>query len=346
MTDTADFVLGTRGSALARTQTTTVGQRLEEISGLRHELRIIRTEGDVTTGSLASLGGTGVFASALRAALLDRTVDIAVHSLKDLPAAQPAGLQIAAVPPRADPRDALCSRDGLTLADLPKGASVGTGSPRRAAQLLSARPDLNIVDIRGNVPTRLARVPGLEIHDDHAPAAAGSPRGDLDAVVLACSGLDRLGMDWAITERLDPQLVLPAPGQGTLAVEISPELAEQSPRVHTAVVDYDDPATRVCITAERALLSRLEAGCAAPLGALATVLDTETTQPTGPVTVGLDAVVAAVDGSRVLRRTAEARVGPVLTGEQTLAQMKKLGVDVAELLLADGADLLMGESGE
>src|SRR5699024_9630423 len=151
---------------------------------------------------------TGVFASALRAAILDHRVDLAVHSLKDLPAAQPDGLEIRAIPPRVDVRDALCARDGLTLDELPAGARVGTGSPRRVAQLLALRPDLELIDIRGNVQTRLARVPGLEHHDDHAPAAAGSPRGDLDAVILACAGLDRVGFDWAITERIDTQRML------------------------------------------------------------------------------------------------------------------------------------------
>ena len=145
--------IGTRGSALATTQTSHVAEALTERSGLAHELVVIRTEGDVTTGSLASLGGTGVFASALRAAVLDGVVDAAVHSLKDLPAAQPETLEIAAVPARADLRDALCARDGLTLATLPEGARVGTGSPRRVAQLKALRPDLELVDIRGNVQT-------------------------------------------------------------------------------------------------------------------------------------------------------------------------------------------------
>ena len=263
--------IGTRGSALATTQTTHVAETLTERSGLAHELVVIRTEGDVTTGSLASLGGTGVFASALRAAVLDGVVDAAVHSLKDLPAAQPETLEIAAVPARADLRDALCARDGLTLATLPEGARVGTGSPRRVAQLKALRPDLELVDIRGNVQTRLARVPGLEQHDDHAPAAAGSPRGDLDAVILACAGLNRLGLDHVITERIDPEVMVPAPGQGALAVEIRAEdesflgralLDPEAPagRLHAALELVDDRDTHVAVTAERALLRRLEAG--------------------------------------------------------------------------------------
>ncbi|WBL17941.1 hydroxymethylbilane synthase [Citricoccus sp. NR2] len=328
------FRVGTRGSALATTQTTTVADALARTSGREYELKIIRTEGDITTGSLASLGGTGVFASALRAAILDGEVDLAVHSLKDLPAKQPEGLEIVAIPERVDVRDALCARDGLTLETLPRGARVGTGSPRRVAQLLAARPDLEMVDIRGNVPTRLARVPGLESHDDHAPAAAGSPRGDLDAVVLACAGLDRIDMDWAITERLDPAVVLPAPGQGALAIESRPELAGAAsphPELTRALAEYDDAATRVQVTAERALLSRLEAGCAAPLGALGRF---------GSGTLVLDAVVAAHDGSRVLRRNEQITLAVDPAEEAALEAARALGVEVAEALLADGADLL------
>lgn len=336
------FRIGTRGSTLARTQTTTVATAVSQIAGLDHELKIIRTAGDVTTGSLASLGGAGVFASALRAAILDGEVDLAVHSLKDLPAKQPAGLQIVAVPPRGDVRDALCARDALTLQTLPQGAKVGTGSPRRVAQLLAARPDVQMVDIRGNVQTRLARVPGLEQHDDDAPAAAGSPRGDLDAVVLACSGLDRVGMDWAITERLDPTVVLPAPGQGALAVECRPEMVAKTSDLTVALAEYDDDDTRLQTTAERALLTRLEAGCAAPLGALAYLERTE-----GELRLTLDAVVAATDGTRVLRSTetialsdAPVRDQHHQLNEDLLAPVCQLGVTVAEALLAEGADLL------
>ncbi|QCU77715.1 hydroxymethylbilane synthase [Citricoccus sp. SGAir0253] len=352
------FTVGTRGSNLARTQTTTVAEALAGASGLGYELRVIRTEGDVTTGSLASLGGTGVFASALRAAVLDGEVELAVHSLKDLPSAQPEGLEIAAVPARVDVRDALCARDGLTLAELPEGATVGTGSPRRVAQLLAVRPDLRVVDIRGNVQTRLARVPGLEQHDDHAPAAAGAPRGDLDAVVLACAGLDRTGLQWAITERLAPTVMLPAPGQGALAVECRPGTAAgtEGPgeALARALADYDDPVTRLQVTAERALLGRLEAGCAAPIGALARVergADTgsgrEDAGPDAPARLVLDAMVAALDGSRVLRRHASVELDAVRVRHadgsadtRTLDTARTLGIEVAEALLADGADLL------
>lgn len=354
--------IGTRGSALATTQTSHVAEALTERSGLAHELVVIRTEGDVTTGSLASLGGTGVFASALRAAVLDGVVDAAVHSLKDLPAAQPETLEIAAVPARADLRDALCARDGLTLATLPEGARVGTGSPRRVAQLKALRPDLELVDIRGNVQTRLARVPGLEQHDDHAPAAVGSPRGDLDAVILACAGLDRLGLDHVITERIDPEVMVPAPGQGALAVEIRAEdesflgralLDPEAPvgRLHAALELVDDRDTHVAVTAERALLRRLEAGCAAPIGAVARVGDGEAGAPR----IEMTAMVAALDGSRVLRRTSSVQLDPVpadVVGDPAAADewledtlfvaAEALGVHVAEQFVAEGADLLPG----
>lgn len=354
--------IGTRGSALATTQTTHVAQALAELAGLEHELVVIRTEGDVTTGSLASLGGTGVFASALRAAILDGAVDLAVHSLKDLPAAQPDTLEIAAVPERADLRDALCARDGLTLATLPEGARVGTGSPRRVAQLKALRPDLVLVDIRGNVQTRLARVPGLEQHDDGAPAAAGSPRGDLDAVILACAGLDRLGLGHVITERIDPDVMVPAPGQGALAVEVRAEdesflgatlLEPDAPvgRLRAGLELVDDRATHVAVTAERALLRRLEAGCAAPIGAVARVVDGEAGAPR----IEMTAMVAAVDGSRVLRRTSSVQLDPVpedLAADPAAADewledtlfvaAEALGVHVAEQFVAEGADLLPG----
>ncbi|VXB54057.1 hydroxymethylbilane synthase [Citricoccus sp. K5] len=341
---TGTFTIGTRGSRLARTQTTTVAEALAGLSGLDAELEIIRTEGDVTTGSLASLGGTGVFASALRAAVLDAKVDLAVHSLKDLPSVQPDGLVIASIPERVDVRDALCARDGLRLSELPQGAKVGTGSPRRVAQLKAVRPDLDVVDIRGNVQTRLARVPGLEQHDDHAPAAAGAPRGDLDAVILACAGLDRIGFDWAITERLAPTVMMPAPGQGALAVECRPETAVvgagSTHPVARALAGYDDAVTRLQVTAERALLERLEAGCAAPIGALARV-EKESAR------LVMDAVVAATDGSRLLREHASVDLPAVRVrledgsaDSETLGLARQLGIDVAEAMLAGGADLL------
>lgn len=242
------YRLGTRGSALATTQSGHVAQALGDL-GVACELVVVRTTGDVSRASLAQLGGTGVFAAELREALLAGGCDLAVHSLKDLPTTQPGGLVIAAVPRRVDPSDVLCAAGGARLADLPTGAKVGTGSPRRAAQLADRRPDLDIRDLRGNVDTRLARVHG--------------PDADLDAVVLARAGLERLGRLDVVTDVLD---LLPAPGQGALAVEVR---TDDDTALTQAVRALDDPASRQAVTAERGVLGRLGAGCSAPVGTLA-----------------------------------------------------------------------------
>lgn len=325
------FRIGTRGSALATTQTGLVAAALTEAGAGEAQTVVVRTEGDVVTGSLASLGGTGVFAAALRQRVLDGDVDVAVHSLKDLPVAQPAGLVIAAIPARVDVRDVLVARDGLTLDTLPTGAVVGTGSPRRAAQVLAARPDLRIRDIRGNVPTRLRRVKGLSLEHDDSASVGREHVGDLDAVVLAGAGLDRLGLGSHATERIDPHVMLPAPGQGALAVEVSSATAGGDGALRQALSVLDDAATRHAVTAERALLARLEGGCAAPLGALAV--------PTRSGSLRLDAVVVNPDGSRALRRHAAAAV----TDEDSA---RRLGQGLADELLDAGAAALMGAERE
>lgn len=320
--------IGTRASALALTQTGHVADDLRRLGGLEIETVHVRTEGDRLTGSLATLGGTGVFVTALRDALLDGRCDVAVHSLKDLPTAAAPGLTLAAVPPRQDPRDALCARDGLSLAELPPGARVGTGSPRRAAQLLAVRPDLEVVDIRGNVDTRLGRVRGA----DHGP-------GDLDAVVLARAGLARLGRLDAVTEALPFDVMAPAPGQGALAVEIRDADAVGTP-LAAALAALDDRRTRLAVLAERALLATLEAGCAAPVGAWAEVDE-------DGLGMRLEAVVARVDGTQVLRhgvtsRQHTARLGddapaPVVDRDAEDEAARSLGRNLAELLLEMGA---------
>ncbi|WP_454850630.1 hydroxymethylbilane synthase [Promicromonospora soli] len=328
----APIRLGTRASALATTQSGLVARRLEELTGRPVELVHIRTEGDVKTGSLASLGGTGVFVTALREALLDGRCDVAVHSLKDLPTAPAPGLTIV-TPEREDPRDALCARDGLTLATLRHNARVGTGSPRRAAQIRAARPDLDVVDIRGNVGTRLNRALG--------------PDADLDAVVLAYAGLARLGRTEVISEVLDVDVVAPAPGQGALAVEVRTADVVHDPATGSgqrpatgsgqrhslaeAIHLLDHRPTRLAVLAERSVLARLEAGCAAPVGAHATV--------TGSV-LRLRAVVAAVDGSEQMSRSAETPLSPDVSPEILDDAARALGRSVAEHLLADGAERL------
>lgn len=242
--------IGTRGSALAVAQTGVVARALASSTGVEPEIVTIVTEGDRSTGPLASLGGTGVFASALREALLAGEVDAVVHSLKDLPTAPHPGLVVAAVPKRVDARDALCARDGLTLDTLPADARVGTGSPRRAAQLRARRPDLQVLEIRGNVDSRLAKV------------AAG----EYDAVILAAAGLDRLGRLDAVTEYLGLDGWPTAPGQGALAVEV--RAGEEK-----LVKGLDHAASRILVDAERKTLALLEAGCSAPVGAHALIDD-------------------------------------------------------------------------
>ena len=243
--------LATRRSDLATTQAGWVADLLRA-AGHDVELVTIVTEGDVSAAPLTQIGGTGVFASAIRTALREGRADLAVHSLKDLPSAPEPGLVIAAVPEREDPRDALVARDGHTLRTLPPGAKVGTGSPRRAAQLLVRRRDLTVVPIRGNVPTRLEHVAS----------------GRLDAVVLARAGLARLGRLDVITEVIDLADMLPAAGQGALAIECRADRGDV-----LAVVDpVADATAQACVQAERALLATLEAGCTAPIGAHACIV--------------------------------------------------------------------------
>ncbi|MFB9377455.1 hydroxymethylbilane synthase [Kineococcus gynurae] len=275
-TDRAVLRLGTRRSALARTQSDWTAELLRG-NGWMVELVEITTHGDVSREPLAQIGGTGVFVSALRDALLAGEVDLAVHSLKDLPTAPAEGLTLAAVPGREDPRDVLVARGGLALAGLPSGARVGTGSPRRRALLLDLRPDLDVVAVRGNVDTRLRMV----------------SEGDLDAVVLAAAGLARLGRSGEASELLDAAAVVPAPGQGALAVECR---ADDTALV-AALQALDVPAARRAVAAERAVLARLEVGCSAPVGAHAV--------ETAAGVLRLNVAVGTPEGA-LLRRVAEA----------------------------------------
>lgn len=303
--------IGTRGSELAVTQTTGVARHIAAATGCEVALVIVTTKGDTSPAPLAQLGGTGVFVSALRDALVAGRCDLAVHSLKDLPTGECAGITLGAIPPRADARDALCARDGLTLDELPRGAQVGTGSPRRSAQLLRRRPDLDVCDLRGNVDSRLARVGN-----------------DLDAVVLAAAGLLRIGRDPAITELFALDEAPPAPGQGALAVEIrsnnDPTLASQ---LTLALAALDDPAARACALAERSVLATLEAGCQAPVGAWARIEGDR---------LRLTAAVYAVDGDSHVEATAEL-TWPGPAAPQRPTHVERLGAEVALQLLAAGA---------
>ncbi|WP_051830128.1 MULTISPECIES: hydroxymethylbilane synthase [Streptomyces] len=319
----APLRLGTRRSALAMAQSGMVAREVTRLTGRPVELVEITTYGDTSREALAQIGGTGVFVSALRDALLEGRIDFAVHSLKDLPTAAPQGLVLAAVPEREDVRDALVAAEGLALDELVeklagagRTARIGTGSPRRMAQLnawATARgAQLETVAIRGNVDTRIGYVTA----------------GELDAVVLATAGLNRLGRSAEISQHLDPEVMIPAPGQGALAIECT----SADPALTAALSALDHAPTRVAVAAERALLATLEAGCSAPVAALATWgRENE---------LRLDGVVGNPDGSALLKMSAN---GPIVLDETAEQQAAALGRALADRLLAGGAAALMGE---
>lgn len=301
--------IGTRGSLLATTQADTVRRGLIA-AGLDAELVIIKTAGDMSAAPVQTIG-VGVFTAALREALTDGKVDIAVHSYKDLPTAPDERFVIAAIPDREDPRDALVARDGLVLGELPVGATVGTSAPRRAAQLRALGQGLDVRPLRGNLDTRIGKVAS----------------GELDAVVVARAGLARIGRLDVITEALDPVQMISAPAQGALAVECriaDTELIE-------AIRTLDDKNTRICVAAERGLLAELEAGCSAPVGAIADIV--ESIDESGHVfeELSLRACVAALDGSDSIRASI---VGATDNAEE-------LGRDLAREMLDLGARKLV-----
>ncbi|MET1075032.1 MAG: hydroxymethylbilane synthase [Umezawaea sp.] len=307
--------IGTRGSALALAQTGHVAEVLEK-AGAKVEIVVVSTPGDRSSAPIAEIG-VGVFTSALRDALAGGEIDVAVHSYKDLPTAPDPRLVLAAVPPREDPRDALVARDGLTLGELPSGSTVGTGSPRRAAQLEALGLGLTIVPLRGNVDTRIRKVAD----------------GELDAVVLARAGIARLGRTAEITETLEPIQMLPAPAQGALAVECRVDDVDTE---HLLQSTLDDSSSRAAVTAERAMLAALEAGCSAPVGALADVVEDLVEDPvegTTRVVLRLSLRgVAATPENDMLRASA--------TGDLTAAE--ELGRALAAELLDLGAAVLSG----
>ncbi|CAL9499054.1 hydroxymethylbilane synthase [Streptomyces sp. NPDC050585] len=314
--------LGTRRSKLAMAQSGHVADAVRRLTGRPVELVEITTYGDTSREHLAQIGGTGVFVTALRDALFAREVDFAVHSLKDLPTAQHDDLVLAAIPVREDPRDVLVARDGLPLAELAASAPggvvrIGTGAPRRMAQLNAYARDhglrIETVAIRGNVDTRIGYVRD----------------GELDAVVLAAAGLNRLGRIGEVTEFLPFDAVLPAPGQGALAVEC---LSADTDLV-AALAQLDDAHTRAAVTAERSLLAALEAGCSAPVGALADLVagDQDVHE------LRLRGVVGTTDGSTLVQLST---TGPVPTSHDDAVA---LGRELADEMLAKGAAGLMGE---
>ncbi|ELP67969.1 hydroxymethylbilane synthase [Streptomyces turgidiscabies] len=313
--------LGTRRSQLALAQSGQVADAVRRLTGRPVELVEITTYGDVSREDLAQIGGTGVFVTALREALLRGEVDFAVHSLKDLPTAQPDDLVLAAIPEREDPRDVLVARGDLKFTDLPPGARVGTGSTRRTAQLNAyARAhglSVEVVPVRGNVDTRIGFVRS----------------GELDAVVLAAAGLGRIGRADEVTDFLSVDMVLPAPGQGALAIECRAGNTSHDSDLIAALGELDDPDTRAAVTAERSLLAALEAGCSAPVGALADLLaDGQIVKE-----MRLRGVVGTTDGSTLVQLST---TGPV---PETYDQAMALGRELAAEMLAKGAAGLMGE---
>lgn len=296
------FKIGSRGSQLALWQANWVKARLEE-KGLGVEIVKIKTTGDkILDVPLAKVGGKGLFVKEIEEALMQGEIDLAVHSMKDMPSQIPGPLHLAAIPRREDPRDAVISRQKVRLADLPSGAKIGTSSLRRQAQLWAFRPDLQIVSLRGNLESRVRK-----LND-----------GLFDAIILAAAGLHRLGWEDRITEYLSVEMSLPAIGQGALAVECR----RRDSRVNDAISFLNDPETASTVSAERAMLIRLEGGCQVPIAGHATKSRDQIT---------LDGLVASPDGKTILRERRTAKV-PEATA---------LGIQVAEALLSKGADQIL-----
>ncbi len=296
--------VGTRGSLLARAQTEQVVDRLREAHPeLEVVLVTIQTTGDLRRDvPFTQVGAKGMFVTEIEQALLAGEIDLGVHSLKDMPGELPEGLELACVPPREDPRDALLTRGGKTLVDLPPEAVIGTSSLRRQAQLLAHRPDFRLVTLRGNLDTRLRKLDA----------------GEYDAIMLACAGLNRLGLEGRISERLDPNLCMPAVGQGALALETR----QGDTKTRALLAPLHDPDTADAVAAERGFLAALNGGCSVPAGALAAVRGNA---------VLIRGMIAAPDGSSVLRSEA--------TGHR--ARAGQIGAELAARLLRMGGEALL-----
>lgn len=292
--------IGSRGSRLALWQAEWVARQIEA-RGAHCEILKIKTTGDkILDVPLAKVGGKGLFVKEIEEALLTGEIDLAVHSMKDMPGQTPGPLHLAAITKRENPQDALISRTGLRLADLPAGSKIGTSSLRRQAQIMAYRPDLQLIPLRGNLDTRLRKL----------------REGQFDAIILAAAGLHRMGWDGQITEYLPFEISLPAIGQGALGVECRRD--DQEVCSHLATLN--DPDTARCVSAERAMLGRLEGGCQVPIAGIATLSQKEIT---------LKGLVASLDGKEIIR-VCEQGDNP-----------ESLGIRVAELLLSKGADRIL-----
>ncbi|OPA80329.1 hydroxymethylbilane synthase [Paenibacillus selenitireducens] len=307
------IIVGTRQSALALTQTGQVIQQLERICEehalpYQFEIHKIVTKGDqILDVTLSKVGGKGLFVKEIEQALLDGVIDMAVHSMKDMPSELPEGLMNGAVPKRVDPRDCMISRDGRSLAELPIGAKVGTSSLRRSSQMQHARPDLQIESIRGNIDSRLRK---LETEG-------------FDAIMLAAAGLTRMGWEERITEYLSPDVCLPAVGQGALGIECR----ENDPEVRELLQLFNDRITEITVRAERSFLGTLNGGCQVPIGAFATLIEDHEQEPV----IELTGMVGSTDGRVILKET--------LRGNNP----EQLGIQVANQLIAQGADRILAE---
>ena len=301
-----ELIIGTRGSALAIWQAEWVQSRLRELQpGLVVSLKRIKTTGDrILDSPLAMIGGKGLFVKEIEEALARDEIDLAVHSMKDVPTSLPVGMEILSIPAREDPRDALISRNGISLEKLRNGARIGTSSLRRQAQMLNARPDFQVSILRGNVDTRLRKLDA----------------GEYDAILLAAAGLRRLGLEQRITEFLSYDVCLPAISQGALGLE-----GRADDRfVRELVLRLEDRSTRIAVTAERGFLERLEGGCQVPIAAHATV---------GDQIITLRGLIASVDGHRLIQGSSEGPVGDA----------KKIGATLAERLLSQGGREILKE---
>ncbi|MDO8885940.1 hydroxymethylbilane synthase [Candidatus Oleimmundimicrobium sp.] len=300
-----EIVIGTRGSRLALWQANFVAESLKQFTDAEIIIKKIKTQGDkILDSPLAKIGDKGLFVKEIEVALSTGEADLAVHSMKDVPTELPVGLKISSILKREDPRDVLISKGGVCLSDLPKGSKVGTSSLRRKAQLLNFRPDLKIVDVRGNIDTRLQKMES----------------GEFDAIILAAAGIDRMGWADKITERIAMEISLPAVGQGAIGIETR----ESDDIINKLVEKINHVSTFTAVAAERAMMKKLEGGCQIPIGALGVLEEN---------CINLWGMVASLDGKRLIR--------DFVSGKSSEAE--ELGIKLAEQMIKSGAKEILKE---